>query len=132
MRLLGGRFQQRVDQLQEEDQALQPLRGTYVFEQSSGLDGRCPGKLQAATGVCKQVLQLTQLRQGAAQGQQGCTVKLQHHIAPAQVFTGRQVAYPVMGQVGTDQRDMPRAKRTDVIAGDQLAAALADQISNSG
>ena len=33
-----------------------------------------------------------------------------------------------MGQVGTDQRDMTRAKRTDVIAGDQLAAALADQM----
>ncbi|MNR13785.1 hypothetical protein D3C85_1302120 [compost metagenome] len=34
-----------------------------------------------------------------------------------------------MGQVGADQRDMTCAKRTDVVAGDQLAAALADQMN---
>ena len=34
-----------------------------------------------------------------------------------------------MGQVGADQRDMTCAKRTYVVAGDQLAAALADQMN---
>ena len=46
-----------------------------------------------------------------------------------QVFARGQFADPVVGQAGADQRDMPGAERTDIVARHQLAAALADQVN---
>ncbi len=92
------------------------------------LQGGFTGEFQAAPGPVKQALQVAQLGQRGAQGQQCGAVELQHHIAPRQVLAGGQVADPVVGQVGADQCDMAGAKRTDIVARHELAAALADQV----
>ncbi len=117
-----------VEQLQEQDQALQAVGAADVFHQLGRLHSSLAAERQAAPGLFEQRLQIAEFRQGLAQGEEGGAVELQHHIAAGQVLTGGQVADPVVGQVRADQRDMPGTECADVVARHQLAAALANQV----
>ncbi len=65
-RLLNGRTHQRIEQLQEQHQALQTLGEADVFKQLRCFQGCIPAEFQTASGTRKQRLQIVQLTLQAA------------------------------------------------------------------
>ncbi|EJL05384.1 hypothetical protein PflQ2_2447 [Pseudomonas fluorescens Q2-87] len=125
--VLGGPAQ-RIEQFQEQRQARQPLGRADGFKQVAGVLRGAAAERQSTASALEQPVQIAQFGQGPAQAQQRRAVELQHHVAPGQVLIGRQVAHPVVGQVRADHCDVAGAKRADIVTGQQLSAALADQM----
>lgn len=98
---------QGIEQFQEQDQALQTVGGADGFHQARSLQRGVASEFQPAAGMLEQRLQVTELWQGCAQGEEGGAVELQYHIAAGQVIARRQFADPVVGQVRADEATCP-------------------------